>query len=238
MRLRIDVMRATSTPKKKVRILVADQEGVFRIGLKRVFGVEDDLRVVAQADDPAQVPGLAKKFKPDLFFVQAEMLGPDPGDFISRVHRAWPGSKIIITGSSLSHVDAARYVRAGAAGAIAKSVDPALFVKSARKVMRNQLLLPNQRATPVDGPAAQIPGPPRRPVDTLTRREKSIIACLIQGWRNREIAHHLRITEQTVKNYLRAIYDKVGVSDRLELALYAIHQRLELPSLTTAEPAP
>ena len=66
-------------------------------------------------------------------------------------------------------------------------------------------------------------------MDTLTRREKSIIACLVQGWRNREIAQNLHITEQTVKNHLRAVYDKVGVSDRLELALYAIHQKLELP---------
>jgi len=231
-------MGTASTPKRKVRILVADHEGVFRFGLKRLFGVEDDLRVVAQADDPAQVPGLAKKFKPDLFFVQAEMLGPDPADFISRVRHAWPGGKIIVTASVLSSEDAARYAKAGAAGAIAKSVDPALFVKSARRVMRNQLWLPKQRATPVDSPATQIPGQPRRPVDTLTRREKSIISCLIQGWRNREIAHHLRITEQTVKNYLRAIYDKVGVSDRLELALYAIHQRLELPPLTAAESAP
>jgi DNA-binding NarL/FixJ family response regulator len=75
-------------------------------------------------------------------------------------------------------------------------------------------------------------------VDTLTRREKSIIACLVQGWHNREIAHHLRITEQTVKNYLRAIYDKVGVSDRLELALHAIYQRMELPPVLPTEPGP
>jgi DNA-binding NarL/FixJ family response regulator len=231
-------MRATSTPKRKVRILVADREGVFRIGLKTVFAVEDNLRVVAQADDPAQVPGLAKKFKPDLVFVQAEMLGPDPADFISRARQAWPGGKIIITASTLSNEDTSRYVKAGAAGAIAKSVDPALFVKRARKVRRNQLWLPKQRATQVVSSPQQNPRPAPRPVDTLTHREKSIIACLVQGWRNREIAHHLHITEQTVKNYLRAIYDKVGVSDRLELALYAIHQRLDLPPLAAAEPTP
>jgi DNA-binding NarL/FixJ family response regulator len=69
----------------------------------------------------------------------------------------------------------------------------------------------------------------------LTRREKSIIACLVQGWRNREIAETLKISEQTVKNHLRAVYDKVGVSDRLELALYAIHQKLELPPPPAAE---
>ena len=75
-----------------------------------------------------------------------------------------------------------------------------------------------------------------RPVDTLTRREKSIISCLMEGWHNREISTHLSISEQTVKNHLGAIYDKVGVSDRLELVLYAIHQRLELPALQATVP--
>jgi DNA-binding NarL/FixJ family response regulator len=76
-----------------------------------------------------------------------------------------------------------------------------------------------------------------RPVDTLTRREKSVICCLMEGWHNREISTHLSISEQTVKNHLRAIYDKVGVSDRLELVLYAIHQRLELPSMQNTSSA-
>ena len=78
------------------------------------------------------------------------------------------------------------------------------------------------------------PSSPPRPVDTLTRREKTVISYLMQGWRNREISTHLAISEQTVKNHLRTIYDKVGVSDRLELVLYAIHQRLELPAVQTA----
>jgi len=230
-------MRAASTAKKKIRILVADQEGVFRIGLKKVFGVEDDLRVVAQADNAAQVPGLAKKFKPDVSFVQAEMLGHDPGDFILRVHHARPGGKVVVTASALGGDDATRYIKAGAVGVILKSVDPSLFVRSARKVMKNELWLPKQQAPGVASSPPESPSRALRPVDTLTRRERSIIACLVQGWRNREIGHHLHITEQTVKNYLRAIYDKVGVSDRLELALYAIHQRLELPPLGAAEPA-
>jgi DNA-binding NarL/FixJ family response regulator len=111
-----------------------------------------------------------------------------------------------------------------------------MFVKAARKVMRNELWLPEQHSAHAASPLKGGPGVPLRPVDTLTRREKSIIACLVQGWRNRQVALRLRITEQTVKNYLRTIYDKVGVSDRLELVLYAIHQRMELPPVPQAEP--
>src|SRR5205823_12825049 len=81
-----------------------------------------------------------------------------------------------------------------------------------------------QIARLVQGPQERV-----RPRDTLTSREKSIVSYLMQGWRNKEIAQHLSITEQTVKNHLRTVYDKLGVSDRLELVLYIIHTHLELP---------
>ena len=216
-----------STVKKKIRILIADQEGVFRLGLKKLFGVEDDLYVVAQADQPAQVGGLAEKFKPDVIFLQLEMMGRDPAEFITRVRYNWAGGKIIVVVPAAS-LEGKQLVKAGAVGIISRATDPEEFIKCARHAMRNELWLPKSLAEHETEPA-EPPDTPSRPVDTLTRREKSIIACLILGWRNREIAQELHITEQTVKNHLRAIYDKVGVSDRLELALYAIHQKLELP---------
>ena len=77
-----------------------------------------------------------------------------------------------------------------------------------------------------------------RPVDTLTLREKHVIACLMQGFPNREISRRLAIAEQTVKNHLRSIFDKVGVSDRLELVLYALHHKLDLPLVETARQQP
>ncbi|MFB3923549.1 MAG: LuxR C-terminal-related transcriptional regulator [Terriglobia bacterium] len=229
-------MAEAKKSRRQVRILVADEGGVFRLGLKRLFGVEDDLRVVAEADQPSQISELAKKFKPDLLYVQAEMLGTDPVGFISRLYHEWPKGRAIIMVPGPTEEGAEHYVREGAAGVIAKSVDPALFVNCVRKVMNGEVWMPRSRPSPQAGPAQTPPLPERRPADTLTRREKSVISCLVQGWHNREIAQHLKITEQTVKNHLRTIYDKVGVSDRLELALYAIHKRLELPPVTI-EPA-
>ena len=209
--------------------MIADEEGIFRLGLRKLFGVEDDLQVVAQAESAGQVAGLAEKFEPDLLFLQAEMLGGDPAEFISRLRHVWAGGKVIIIVPPLQADDGDRWVKAGAAGVLSRSADPEIFIKSARKVMRNELWVPKSKSPPPSGPPSETRNEPRRPADTLTRREKSIIACLVQGWRNREIAHTLSISEQTVKNHLRAIYDKVGVSDRLELALYAIYQKLELP---------
>lgn len=230
-------MRTAHHVKKTIRILIADQEGIFRLGLKKLFGVEDDLRVVAQADQAGQVIGLAKKFKPDVFFLQSEMLGPDPGDFVARLRAVWAGGKIIVIASAVAAPESDRYVKGGAAGVVLRSSDPEFFVKSARKVMKNELWLPKPLAPIPPPPANNAARPPLRPVETLTRREKSVISCLVQGWRNREIAERLHITEQTVKNHLRTVYDKVGVSDRLELALYAIHQKLDLPPVPQVEPA-
>jgi len=228
-------MRTAHHAKKTIRILIADAEGIFRLGLKKLFGVEDDLRVVAQADQTGQVLGLAKKFKPDVFFLQSEMLGPDPADFLARLRQLWADGKIIVITSAVAGPESDRYVKAGAAGVILRSSDPELYVKSARRVMKNELWLPKPPGPPPPPLAKPVPRPALRPVDTLTRREKSVISCLVQGWRNREIAERLHITEQTVKNHLRTIYDKVGVSDRLELALYAIHQKLDLPPAPQVE---
>jgi len=224
-------MRKTRASQPKIRILIADREGVFRLGLRKLLGLEDDLRVVAQADDPSQLPGLTQKFKPEVLFVQAEMAGEEAEKLFAQLKQAFSRAKIVITASSLAEGEAVRFVKAGASGVILKSVDPAMFVKSARKVYENELWLPKGQFAEL----AKTPDHPGknavRPADTLTRREKTIVSCLVQGSRNREIGKQLNITEQTVKNHLRSIYDKVGVSDRLELALYAIHQNLELPSV-------
>jgi len=224
-------MRARHSQKGKTRILLADREGVFRLGLKKLFAIEDDLRVVAEAENCAQVLALTKSFRPDVLLVEAEIAQAEPGNLIAKSRHVLSASKVVITASALTEDETLRYVQAGAAGVILKSVDPPLFVKCVRKVMNNEVWLPKQQVAQM---ARLLEGAPERhvrPVDTLTHREKTIISYLIQGWRNRQIAEQLSITEQTVKNHLRTIYDKVGVSDRLELALYAIYQRLELPPL-------
>jgi len=231
-------MRRKRVPARKIRILIADREGVFRIGLKKVFALEDDLRVVAQAQNSIQLVAMAKAFKPDLLYVQAEIAEEGRGDLLPRVRSLLPRAKMIVTGAKLSDEDTSRYLKGGAAGVIAKSAQPALFVKSARKVMDNELWLPKSQVARLAQLLEGAQERPRRPAETLTRQEKIVITYLIQGCRNREIARHLSITEQTVKNHLRTIYDKVGVSDRLELVLYAIHQRLELPALQPAEALP
>jgi DNA-binding NarL/FixJ family response regulator len=222
-------MGTARTSKGKIRVLVADREGIFRLGLKKLFAVEDDLRVVGEAETAAETVLRAETFRPDLVFIQEEILAESGENLISAVLIAAPNCKVVATSSSSSDDSSMRHVRNGAAGVILKTVDPLMFIKCARRVSEGETWVPKRHVTTLVKMLETRPDTPLRPVDTLTRREKIIISYLMQGWRNREISQHLSISEQTVKNHLRTIYDKVGVSDRLELVLYAIHQRLELP---------
>lgn len=224
-------VQAKKHPKgrERVKILIADREGVFRLGLKKLFSVEDDLRVVAQADNSPQLLAMAKSFKPDLVIVQQQIVLDGYQDLLKQLGRQLPECRAIVTGTQLTGDARERLLSEGAAGIIPRSAQPETFVENVRKVINGDPIPLPEQESPETEPARSGDDHLPRPVDTLTRRERTIISCLTQGWHNREIAQHLTITEQTVKNHLRSIYDKVGVSDRLELVLYAIHQRMELP---------
>ena len=225
-------MPPTRQPKNRVNILIADREAVFRFGLMKLLGLEDDLRVVAQAEDGERLLLLAKTFHPNVVLVQAEILSEGAGNLLARIGRILPQSKFVVVVNSFSEDESLQYVKGGASGVILKSAEATLFVKCVRRVMAGELWLPKQHVARMAKTLEASTLSVRRPADTLTPREKLIVSHLMVGCRNREIAQTLSISEQTVKNHLRAIYDKLGVSDRLELVLYAIHRHLDIPSLS------
>lgn len=146
-------MRDAHHTKKTIRILIADAEGIFRLGLKKLFGVEDDLRVVAQADQAGQILGLAKKFKPDVFFLQSEMLGPDPADFLTRLRQVWAGGKIIVITSAVAGPESDRYIRGRGRRRAALQRSRALCEK--RPAGDEERIVASQAARPIACPARQ-----------------------------------------------------------------------------------
>jgi DNA-binding NarL/FixJ family response regulator len=220
---------------KRIRILVADREEVFRLGLRQLFSLEDDLRMVAQAATREQVVGLAERFRPHVLLVQVEIAAEAAGNFIEQIRRVSPHSKLVITTPALKRDMASPYLEAGAAGVIARSAAASQFVSCIREAMKHKTVMVGATGTRMVKAAEAPPKLSLRPADTLTRREKAVIGCLMQGFPNREIARCLSMAEQTVKNHLRAIFDKVGVSDRLELVLYAIHQKLDIPLIEAGQ---
>lgn len=220
--------RNRANSKARSKILIADGEGVFRLGLKKLFSVEDDFRVVAQAENSLQLVAMARSFRPDIALVQQDLVLNGCQGVLGQLHRVSPSCLVVITASHMTDAERQILIRDGVSGVIPRSAAPEAYLADVRKVLNGEVIHPPQEDRR-DGLVSSSGHPHSRPIDTLTPREKTIISCLTQGLRNRDIADHLTITEQTVKNHLRSIYDKVGVSDRLELVLYAIHQRLELP---------
>ena len=210
-----------------LRVIVADSQAIFRAGLRKIFAVEDDIRVVGQAETLPQTLSAAKKFSADILIMEAA-LSPNPADTVSELLRQTPSLRLVVVTAKPHEELTLELFRRGAYGIVSRDVDPELFVDCLRKVWQGEPWLDSRGIQWVLG-AYRTQG--SRPVSSrskiqLTPKESLIVSCVTQGMKNKEIAVRVGTTEQVVKNYLRKVYDKLGVADRLELALYCLHNRL------------
>jgi len=210
-----------------IKILIADSQAIYRVGIRKIFALEDDLRVVAQAESLGQALAAANRFEPDVVLMESA-ISPNPAGAIAEVQKRAPNAKLIIIAGESDEDDTVEYLRRGVRGIIKRSVAPELLIKCVRKVAEGETWLDNQGVNwVIEAYRTQTSHPSAaKPKGRLTDKELLIVACVTQGMKNKEIATEVGTTEQVVKNYLRKVYDKLGVSDRLELALYCIHHRL------------
>ena len=216
-----------SQGKSFTRLIVADSQTIFHVGLRKILALEDDIRVVGQAESYGQAISALAKFSADVVLFETA-LAAEPADAITELLRRAPSSKLIVLTAGASQDEVLEYFRRGAHGIVDRSIPPETLVACIRKVAKGDVWLDEQavnwvlhafrsQATRPIAPAAKV---------HLTQKETMIVACVAQGMKNKEIAVRVNTTEQVVKNYLRKVYDKLGVSDRLELALYCLHHRL------------
>src|SRR5438067_4773778 len=210
-----------------IKIIIADSQAIYRVGTKKIFALEDDIRVVAQAETLGQLLAAAQKFPNDVILIEAAIT-TNPQEGVSELLKRVPTGKVIVLTPEADEDDTVEYFRRGVRGLINRAISPDMLVKCVRKVASGETWIDNQGVNWVieayRQQAAALMSP--RPKTRLSDKELLIISCVTQGMRNKEIAHEIGTTEQVVKNYLRKVYDKLGVSDRLELALYCIHHRL------------
>ena len=218
----------TETKRVPVRIIVADSEAIFRVGMGKIFALEKDLEVVAQTDTLAQTFNVVSSTPADVILFEAG-LSPNPAESVSEViRRSQPGTKIIVISHFTGEEETVDYLRRGVRGILTRSVSPDLLVRCVRKVSVGETWLDNQGVNWVIEAyrtQAEHGASPKQQL-RLSEKEMLIIGGVTQGLKNKDIAMEVGTTEQVVKNYLRKIYDKLGVSDRLELALYSMHRRL------------
>jgi two-component system nitrate/nitrite response regulator NarL len=222
-----------------VRVIVADTQAIFRAGLRKIFALEDDIRMVGQAETLGQTQSAVAKFSADVLIFEAA-LAPNPVEFIVELLRQSPKLRIVVVTPGADQDLTLELFRRGAHGILSREVEPELLVECLRKVVAGDTWLDSQGIRWVldayRNQNSRSSG--SRPKVQLTPKESSIVSCVTQGMKNKEIALRVGTTEQVVKNYLRKVYDKLGVADRLELALYCLNHHVVDNTKVPALPVP
>jgi two-component system, NarL family, nitrate/nitrite response regulator NarL len=206
-----------------IRVILADTQAIFRAGMRKIFALEDDIRVVGQAETLPQTQSAITKFSADVLIFESA-LALNPVEAVTELLRQAPQLKIVVVTPASDEQLTLDLFRRGAHGILSREVEPEVMVDCLRKVAAGEPWLENQAVHWVmeayRGHNLRPSG--ARPKVQLTPKETLIVSCVTQGMKNKEIATRVGTTEQVVKNYLRKVYDKLGVADRLELALYCL----------------
>ena len=200
------------------KLILADSQAIFRAGTAKVLAMDEELRIIAQCTDLDRMYHAITTF-PGAIVLFATSMRPDLTRL--RILLETMGSRGIVIAEN--NEPATSYLQQGFRGVIFRNVTGTALVECVHRVAAGDTWIPPQLMLP-DSPEEDMVG--TRVRDRLTPKEMRIVALIAQGCKNREIALRLKTTEQVIKNYLRSIYDKTGVSDRLELALFTIHHRV------------
>src|SRR5580658_450799 len=210
-----------------IRVILADTQAIFRAGLRKIFALEDDIRVVGQAETLPQTQSAITKFSADVLIFESA-LAPNPVEAVAELLRQATQLKIVVVTPASDEQLTLELFRRGAHGILSREVEPEILVDCLRKVAAGEPWLESQAIHWVmeayRGHNLRPSG--ARPKVQLTPKETLIVSCVTQGMKNKEIAVRVGTTEQVVKNYLRKVYDKLGVADRLELALYCLNHHV------------
>ena len=226
------------TEQRVIRVVLADDHPIVRDGLRKLLSLEDDIQIVGEASDGHEVVRVVQETRPDIVVLDLRMPNLDGIGALQALQTVEVKPKVIVLTASEDKNEFVQAMKLGCSGIVLKQTAPELIVKSIRKVFAGEIWLDShttaavmrQFAQPTDVMGSQpARGRERSP---LSQREREIVSLVAQGYKNREMAEKMFISEQTVKNHLHNIFDKLGVSDRLELALYAIHKGLHLVERT------
>lgn len=221
-----------------VRLILADTQAIFSAGVRKILTPEQGIRIVAQTGSLGETLAAVSKIPADVLLVESR-LSPAPPEAVSEILKRAPLLKIVVLVSEQDEQETVDLLRRGARGIATRSIGPELLLRCMRKVTEGEIWLDHRGVDWVlqafRKQSAQLMSAP--PKMRLSEKELIIISGVAHGMRNKDIAHEIGTTEQVIKNYLRKIYEKLKISDRLELALYCVHQRLlereggPLPSL-------
>jgi two-component system, NarL family, nitrate/nitrite response regulator NarL len=221
-----------------IRVLIADGYPIVLEGLRKVFENHPAIEVIGEVTDGMDAIERTVLLEPDVVLMELKLPRVDGLTVLRSIRTRAPKSKVILFAAPENRDEFVEAMKLGCSGILHKDVPTSLIEKSILKVHAGEIWLDSNTtaavmrkfSSPADlsqGATAPNGKTPRERAQ-LSQREREIIILIAQGYKNKEIAEKMFITEQTVKNHLHNVFDKLGVSDRLELALYAIHNSLHL----------
>jgi DNA-binding NarL/FixJ family response regulator len=213
--------------RSKIKILIADDHAIFRDGLRKLLNSDDELSIVGEAQNGVECIKKLGELKPDILLLDLRMPDKSGLAVLEEVNFDKLPTRVIVLTAAEDDRDLVRAMRLGARGVVLKESAIDHLVKSIHRVHAGEIWLDSHTtAEVINAFSVSSKSGARSEKPLLSDREMELVQLVAQGFQNKEIGKKLFISEQTVKNHLHNIFDKLGVSDRLELALYAIHHRL------------
>ena len=207
-----------------VRILLVDDHNLFRSGIRLLLQRHAEFEVVGEAADGLEGVKRAKDLRPDIVLLDLHMPGISGLEAIQLIRQDAPDSHVILLTVSEDAADLAAGLQAGAAGYLLKNIDADYLLDSLRRVMNGDSVISSEMTKKLFAQFRQAPAPvtAQPEAEKLTPRERELLAQLAVGLSNKEIARKLDIAESTVKIHLQSILKKLGLSNRVQAAIYAV----------------
>ncbi|HEY6446926.1 MAG TPA: response regulator transcription factor [Acidobacteriaceae bacterium] len=212
-----------------IRILIADDHALFREGLRRLLEAEEGFEVVGEAADGEMLVALARRTHADIILLDLAMPKQDGMEVLSELAASDLSVRTLVLTASIDKSQIVQVLKRGAYGVILKESTTQRLFDSIRCVMAGQYWIGRESVSDLVKALRSVApseGTPRTRSFGLTPRETEIVALVVAGYSNPDIAQRCSISEQTVKHHISNIFDKLGVSNRLELALFAVSHRL------------
>jgi len=224
-----DEVRVPS-PADPIRVLIVDDHALFRRGLQMVLEQEDDIEVVGEAADGAEAITMAVDAAPDIVLMDVRMPRRGGIDATSTIKQTVPSAKIVMLTISDEEVDLYDAIKAGAMGYLLKEISIDEVATAIRAVHGGQSLISPSMASKLLTEFASMikktDDRPQIPTPKLTEREMEVLRLVAKGMANRDIAKQLYISENTVKNHIRNILEKLQLHSRMEAVVYAVREKL------------